>query len=819
MLKRLKHKLPLVLLLSLFWMALTAQPNEILGRVLLPDNTPARQAVIWVSDLDSIFYANSEGEFRIPAFAQQHYLKITAPGYNSKNIVLPYNYNERLLIYLEKGDSSAYFNPYEVIRLAQYQREANEKNYTAFEATTFKTSTANLHHVPFQLPIASGLILPSKRDTGIMFYSEEVSHQHYQNPYNFSDSVTAYQAAGILAAPDFNFISDKDLSFYHNKISLPELDFNEYYSPLGKKALQQYNFKALGTIKDGNRTVYRIGFEPKKYGTATLTGYMELYDSSYTVGYTHYKFYNTQHLETLDSIEVEQYFTYIKSDYRHLYTHLTHYLDINDFSGDYQSSSYHSRHRFEPIDEDLNLGKEVYYISPEAIGGDSIFWHNQRPVHTPEEAQTLLDSNNLNQIFKDKYSRSLHFHTQFKPLQLLYKRYIYREDDLYFNLSPLYYMPGYNTVEGAYIKYELPIRIYKPENEWLITPMARYGFADQEFKSRVTTEFTYDLDNPKKVTVEVGHVLDQFNEDEPIHQVINTFYSLFLSENYMKLYGKDYFRAGYQLELAHGLELQSSLEYASRYPVYNNTDFAFFGNGEDFTPNNPTVGENINQKGFEEHLALTFRAQLAYQFNQRYKTINGKKINMHMTTPRVYLNYRQGISSNISDTRFAFVSAGVTFNTDFGNAGSTRWDFSTGGFIDRSRIEFIDYQHFNGTQTFYLQPSSYYYSPIKQFSTLGYYDYSTDKAFIEAHVEHHFDGAILSKISFLRKSGIHTFTGANYLYNFEQPQFVELFFGLDNIMDILKVEVAAGLNSIDKISPSVLVGIDFNYLYYLRNKK
>ena len=796
-----------------------AQPKGISGRVMLNDGTPASGAIVWVSDLDSIFYTNQNGNFTIPPSGQKHYLKVIFPGFHSRNIVLPFNYDERLLIYLDAGDSMAYFNPYEVVRLAQYKREQNRKAYTAFRAKVYKKSNAYLHSVPFQLPLASGLVLPAKNDTGIMFYSQQLSQQHYQNPNNFSDSVIGYQAAGILAAPDFSYLSDKSLSFYNNQLTLPELDFNAYHSPLGEKALRLYDFTARGTYYDGNRKIYQIAFEPKRNGSATTSGIMDIYDSTYTVAFAKYQFNNTHHLEMLDSIEVEQFYTYTKGEYQQLHTHLTYYLDIIGFSGNYQSRSYYVQHQYEPIVPDIELGNEVYQIQPEAITSDTAFWNNYRLHANSPRVSMLLDSNNLNDLFRDKYSRSLHFHTQFKPFQLLYKRYIYREDDLYFNFSPLYYMPGYNTVEGAYLKYELPIRIYKPKSEWRITPMARYGFADAEFKSRVATEFTYDLDNPKKVKVEVGHVLDQFNEDDPISPLINTFYSLFLSENYMKLYGKDYIRAGYQLELAHGLELQSSLEYASRYPAYNNTDFAFIGGGNDFTPNNPTVSDDIDESGFDQHLALTFRAQLAYQFHQRYKTINGKKVNLQMSTPRIYLNYRQGISSAFSDTRFAFLATGITFNTDFGNIGTTRWDFSGGGFIDRTHVEFIDYQHFNGTQTFYLQQSPYYYSPIKHFSTLGYYNYSTDKAFIEAHVEHHFDGALLSRIGFLRPTGVHSFGGLNYLYNFEEPQFLELFFGVDNIMDILKVQVAAKVKNIEDISPSILVGIDFNYLYYLRNKR
>lgn len=814
----LKGNFTLILFLLISILA-QAQPRSISGTVRSNNGTPVKQAIIWVSDLDSTFFSDNQGNFNIPASGEKHFLKIAAKGYSSKTIALPYNFHEKLLIYLDQTVSDEYFNPYEKIRLAKIRRADNQRKYTSYKAKTFKTSAANLLNVPFQLPIASGLVLPAKGDTGIMFYSEQLSKHHFQSAYSFEDSVIAYRAAGTLAAPDFNYVSDKGLSFYNESLSLPELDIKQYHSPLGEKALRVYDFKALGTYMDGDRKVYRIQFTPKRYGSAAITGYMELYDSTYTIAYTRYKFSNSHHLETLDSINVEQYYFYQDNEYRQVYTNLNFHLNITGFKGFYTSSTYFIDHKFETSPPQPELGTEVYHLDSSSISNNSEIWNNQIPVQASPQAQSLLETNNLNTLFREKYSRNLHFHRDFNLKNLFYKRYVYREGELYVNFPPLYYLPSYNTVEGLALSYKVPVRIYKPSTEWLITPMARYGFADQEFKSRVSTEFTYDLENPKKVKLEVGHVLDQFNPEEPIHHLINSFYSLFLSENYMKLYGKDYIKAGYQLELTHGLEFQSSLEYADRYPVYNNTDFAFIGGGNDFTPNNPVAGDVIDEDGFKNHLALTFRAQLAYQFHQRYKTINGKKVNLQMRTPRIYLNYRQGIASGFSDTRFAFASAGITFNTDWKSFGSTRWDFSSGGFIDRSKVEFIDYQHFNGTQTFYLQPTSYYYHPIKQFSTLGYYDYSTDKGFIEAHMQHHFDGALLSRIGFLRNTGIHTFAGLNYLYNFEQPQFAEFYIGIDNILDILKVEVATPINHINDVRPTILIGIDFNYLYYLRNKK
>src|SRR5690606_10819539 len=100
--------------------------------------------------------------------------KIVAPHYIPKNIVLAYNYKERLLIYLDSINGDRDFNPYEIIRLAKLKRAENAEKYTAFEATAFKTNSVELDKAPFNLWPFSGWLLPAKKDTGLMYFSEQI---------------------------------------------------------------------------------------------------------------------------------------------------------------------------------------------------------------------------------------------------------------------------------------------------------------------------------------------------------------------------------------------------------------------------------------------------------------------------------------------------------------------------------------------------------------------------------------------------------------------------------------------------------------------
>ncbi len=806
-------------LFLLFETVLCAQPRSLEGQVRNSSGLPIPYALIQDINEKEPIYTDSLGNFSLPANSQKHTLKAIAPGYIPKTIVLPFNYREKLLIYLDTISGKNDFNAYELVRQARFKREENEKKYSSYRAKALKTSKAEINKVPFSFWPVSGWLLPSAKDTGIVFFSEQISEQRYYNNYSFTDSVSRFQGAGTLSLPDFTYLTDKDFSFYHNKIFMPELGYSGYFTPLSDRALQHYNLKPIGSYRDGKLIVYRIGFKPKKYGTPAFQGYFDIYDSLFTVAYANFSFKASSHLKGMDSVRVEQLYYYDNDTYRKAFQVMDFHLTINGFKGHYNSSVYYKEQEYFEAPPSVRAGNEVLHIDSGSVSDNSKYWRQERIVALSRNERDLLKTENLNNVFKERYSRVPYLQQPFEPLKLLYKRYIYRTDDYFFHFNPLYYGLGYNTVEGVYLRYDVPIWVYNKGTELMLNPEVRFGFADTDFKSRLTAELTYDLGNPKKVRVEVGHVVDQFNGEDPISPLINSIYSLFFSKNYLKMYGKDFIEIAYQHEITNGFEMQSSLEYASRFPLYNHSTLVLTGTPHGFTQNNPEHPEDINSNGFDDHQALTFKAQLAYQFNQRYKMINGKKVNLKMNTPRVYVNYRQGLPSAISQTKYNFVAGGISFTTLLGNVGYTKWDLSGGGFFNVENIEFIDYKHFNGTQTFYLQPSTYYYQSIKQFSTLGYYDMSTKQAFAEAHFEHHFNGFLLSKIGLLRKTQAHTYFGMNYLHNFTRQQFAEFFIGFDNIHNIMRMEFAAGLNNFNKLQPTFLVGIDFDILYYSRNRK
>ncbi|NNL91539.1 MAG: carboxypeptidase-like regulatory domain-containing protein, partial [Saprospiraceae bacterium] len=91
--------------------------------------------------------------------------------------------------------------------------------------------------------------------------------------------------------------------------------------------------------------------------------------------------------------------------------------------------------------------------------------------------------------------------------------------------------------------------------------------------------------------------------------------------------------------------------------------------------------------------------------------------------------------------------------------------------------QFVDHMHFMGNQTHIGNPQNY----TRRFLILPYYTHSTEKEFIQLHVQHHFKGALLGKLPLFKQLGWQLSGGFKYLNTGSQDPYREFHVGLDNI--------------------------------------
>lgn len=796
------------------------QQLEINGRILAADKTPINNALLIAGENQNVFYTNEAGVFSINLTEQPKNILIKAQGFEPILFSLEYNFNEFLEIIMSAVLPQT-FDADSIITKAIAQRRLNEIQTQAYKGSFYKKNKAFIKKVPFQLPAISGLYVPSKSDTGLVYTSERASNFSYKDRYHYKEEIFAQQEGGFLSVKDWNNISDFHLNLYQNKIFFRNITSRGYYSPIGSSALSNYNYTPLGIYYEGKRKVYLIAFSPQRPYEAVFQGFLALYDSTYKVAYADFNISPETQMEFTDSIHVKQTFGYKNDKYTQLNQRLDYRVTLLNYVGLYEIDLYYNT--FEYLNLDAVIIEKGPNKSREKIDvfKDQSIWDTIRAVPLVPKEYELLNNQNNNEQLKNLYPENelgLFADYRWKTYRAFYRKYYRRFKSYGIFVDPFYYALGFNTVEGPYLRYDLPITFYKKKSNITLTPELRYGFSDNRLKYRLNINWFYDFKEPNEFDFEVGRVYNQFNDDQPILPSINSFYSLFLGINYLKLYQKDYVKVGHKWELFSGFDVTGSFEYADRSPLQNTTGFTLTGNPENYTFNNPVYPPFIYSNGFAKHQALTGEVSVFYKFLQLYQIINGRKTNIKVKTPQLYLNYRKGFQTTISNTNYDFLSGGMSFGFRVGNIGYSNFDLSGGKFLTTKSLPFVDFKHFNGVQTFFLQPIVNRSTRIKQFSTLPYYDFSSRDAHFELHYEHDFDGYLFSKSRYLRYSNIHSFVGFNYLNNYEQDPFLEFFVGIDNVFHALRIEFAGGIENFAKFSPTIRFGVDFDYLYYRKNR-
>ena len=289
---------------------------------------------------------------------------------------------------------------------------------------------------------------------------------------------------------------------------------------------------------------------------------------------------------------------------------------------------------------------------------------------------------------------------------------------------------------------------------------------------------------------------------------------------YLKLYQKEYIKFKFDKEIFRGLEAVFSFEAGRRTALFNNTDFTIFSDGNDYTPNNPERTLVISSKdGFRTHNMNIINLQLYYQFGRRYDFVNNELRKLESPLPRLSFLYRKGFGYNEGMPNYSFIRFSAGNKTRLKDIGLFEFDLVFGGFYNVEHIEFVDFQHFNGVQTSFINNSYDGWTDVRQFSTLPYYDYSTSKSYIEVHLKHRFLGWLLSKPALTREFNLQSYVGTNYLYTGDVGHYSEVYFGVENIFKVINLQTALGVDQDEKVRFSVLVGINFDLTFYLNARE
>ncbi len=347
----------------------------------------------------------------------------------------------------------------------------------------------------------------------------------------------------------------------------------------------------------------------------------------------------------------------------------------------------------------------------------------------------------------------------------------------------------YNTVDGFLFTKNIKA-IYDAPNGKQVTLFNKtsYAFARYTFDAILETEFLYQPVRRAKIKLSGGRITSDFNAVKGVLPLFNSITTLFFTQNYMKIYEKDFLKINHIIDITNGLILNIGAEYADRNQLYNNTDFAFTNPfDKTFTSNIPSYADSAS---VQNHRAFLLDIGLSFTPNYYYKIDNNRKQMLYSNYPTFSLHFRQGIKGVFkSDTRFNSIEASVEQSFNLNMIGRFSYLISAGRFMDQKQLYFADYRHFNNNPILINDGNR-----LDMFRTLQFYENSTNKQFFQGHLEYEHARILIKRLPFLANSLIKETVFIKTLCTKGNKPYYEFGYGLNQLFLLFSAEIVTGFS-------------------------
>lgn len=712
---------------------------------------------------------------------------------------------------------------YAVMKKAIAARSKHLDDIKTYAADIYLKSNVRLVKVPKKLPgFLSKAQMPDSTDLGLIYLSESVAKYNFQAPDKIKEEMIASKVSGEKQGFSWNRVEDVLFNFYKNLVDMNYYSERGFVSPIAESAMFYYQYEMLGTFMENGKTINKIKLTPRRKNDPCFRGDIYIVEDSWNIHSLDLYLTKDAQIQYVDTLRFSQSYVSINdTTWMPFNMKMSSRIQIFGFEATDMSVGVFSNYLVNKPFPKKYFGNQVFKVEELAAKKVEPYWVETRPLTlTDEERKNYQKNDSINvikesKVYKDSVDKVLN---KFGLDDLLIGGYSFRNTykRKYFNTSSLVQMVQFNTVEGLvinpkfnYVKYD------SLERRWILNANLRHGFSDNQFKYKAGILRLYDNYNRAFWSVSGGSFINQINNEEPISPFINSFYTLIDRLNYMKLYRVNYGRLIWGRELINGVNFQSRLQYADRLPVENNSNYSFISETKRPYLENGALSKNF-QNNINRTQALTIDANFTIVFDQKYQSRPNQKIVEGSKYPTLYVGYKAAIKGIAgTDVAYQHLSIGIGDKLRLGLFGDLNYDVQAGYFFGKSGMEFVDYKHFDGNQTFFRQnaPNTEVIrngrSRLTAFQTLSYYDFSTNREYLEAHVEHNFYGWLINKIPLIRKTKFYTVAGANFLYTVGNKNFTEFYVGIDNILNVFRIDFVAPFVPGQSLKPQIRIGAKF----------
>lgn len=782
-----------IIFLTLLYHFGQAQTFELQGKVLDEKNELIPFASILKANSSLGTSANSDGQFKLSLPKGPNRLVITAVGYQPKSIDIDLLHHDTISVQLKTAIytlqevviGNQEDPAYAIIRKAIKKRSYYLTQSGPYEAHVYIKGLQRLLKAPkkflgFNIEEAGKEIGLDSNRRGIIYLSESESKIQAAPPRSFREEMISSKVSGDNKAFSFNRASDLQLNFYENLQEIFDgLSSRPFVSPIADQALSYYHYQYMGSSNENGLTINKIKVIPKRKAEPLYKGDIYIVENDWRIHSVNLLLDKEANINFVDSLHIKQLFTPVSTQ---VWMPSTIQFDFKAGLLGFQVGGYFTAiyrdYTFTERPDKTNF-REVLSIGEEVNRKASSYWLDNRPIPlTAEEQNDYLFKDSLRKRQQSKtYLDSIDKESnQFKPLGFLLGGYHYRNRYKKENFHLGGVLPSllFNTVEGLALNYPLEYtrQLDSASNRNLrINGRIRYGFANKRFNGNISTNIP--LKN-QTLTLMGGSDVVDLNNRGSLPTLFNSVYTLFLGENYQKLYEKKFASAQWNYTLPLNIKLGVSAEWAHRHWLPNATDFTFSDkNKHKLSSNNPFT-PHIDLPLFEDNRAAKISVDLRYDFATRYETYPWGKRYLPSKYPTIHLHYTKGIKNLLgSDVDYDLLTAGI-YKSDvpLGMLGKIAFAASAGKFLNNNSVFYPDFRHFNGNQILIVDQQ------LSSFLSLDYYLYSTNTRFVEAHTEYNLSGLLTSRVPLLRKLKLEEIMGLHYLHTSELTRYGELHLGL-----------------------------------------
>ena len=565
-----------------------------------------------------------------------------------------------------------------------------------------------------------------------------------------------------------------DYDVFENSVVL----FNKkFISPLSKRALMSYRYAIVDSaMYEGNR-IYEIQYFPKRKRELTFEGSFWADTTKYVVHSINLRATKGFNVNFVNDVYISQEFKEVKKD---LYTLVKDSLAM-DFSP-FRQFKFIGAEAVKVTtyyDQELNKMTPISFATDYGAKNDGPFiinendWKKIRPVILQNKDQDIYTMHES--LSKDKKF-------------ILYKKIgeMFSSGWLNYGIidyGPYYNTIGYNEIEG--LRLQMGARTYFGMNDkWRIGGYTAYGFNDNDFKFGLS--FSYLLSQKNRWIFSVG-VRDDLEQRGVLLSQENNVYaknfaaSLFTIGDNSKLTNTTSYRAGLEMEAMKNFRLKLSTKY----------DFMTSVAGFNMAYLDPLTGEVQNQlDDFQIQFSVIYtpkRKEIGYGVDRDYVT------NWH---PTIRLKYIRGVAGFINSSfnydKIKFFYRQPFLTGFFGKTIAITEFGKTFGTVPLQLMDIVP-----GNQTIAIEEN--------MFSLMDYYEFVSD-TYATLHIDHHFNGRIMSKIPLFNRFDIRTTVGFRAVWGDIMNQdnidinmsevtylaptdgYYEYSAGIENIFKILRVD-------------------------------